>query len=421
MNNKNKLGGDAFLPTLRRRLRPVDAVAVVLVPLVLGTVYLLPVETRRGLAFEYTDPSLVTAFAANFVHLGPEHLFVNVLTYVAAVSVALLLAAMNGTRRRFYAAFLLFMLAFPVALSYLNLAFVRPAVGFGFSGVVMAFVGYLPMGVATYLEERFDVGPRTDLAPVLFFGSLALIAVLSLRSVAMDGRVAALATVGLPLAAALLALVYAVAVYDRTGGIPERVWSGLDVPGYVELAVLGVVLVFAVPFAAFPSNPSTGGGTLNLYTHLFGYALGFILVYAAVEAVEYLRPHVSTMSTSAPRPSPAGPSAVGAASPMDAPAQQPSSGDTSPAMSSPAREQSPEPNPASPLADRVKSARQATGRSYGRGDCTTASRRGGTRNRAATGARPRWQPRPACRTSQQSKRPERPQSHRGQQSRDAVR
>lgn len=421
MNNKTKSENDAFLRTLQRRLRPIDAVAVVFVPLVLGAVYRMPVETRRALAFEYTDPSPVTAFAANFVHLGPNHLLVNAFTYVAVVSVAILLAAMNGTRRRFYAAFLLFLFVLPVVLSYLNLAFVRPAVGFGFSGVVMAFVGYLPIAVATYLEEWFDIGPRTDLAPVLFFGSLALIAVLSFRSVASDGRAVALATVALTAAAGLVALVYAAAVYDRTGGLLGKVRSALDAPGYVELAVVGVVLVFAVQFAAFPSNPSTGEGTLNLYTHLLGYALGFILVYAAVEAAPSLRPRVPAESASTPQPLPWGASATGAVAPVDAPAQQPSSADISPARPSPERENSPDPNPVGPFAGRVRSARRAAGRSCGRrGARTTASRRRGNRNRAVRAAPARARRRPARRTSRRPGRPERPRHRRGRRSPGAT-
>lgn len=391
MTAKTHQQNDTFLRTVRRRLRLVDGLAVVLVPLVLGVVYQMPSGTRRSLAFEYTDPSLVTAFAANFVHLGPNHLLVNVLTYLAVVSVALLFAAMNGTRRRFYATFLLFLFAFPVALSYLNLAFVRPAVGFGFSGVVMAFVGYLPMAVATYLEEQFDIGPRTDLAPLLFFGSLALIAVLSFRSVTADSNAVALATVGLPLAAAVLALVYAVAVYRRTDGILAKVRSGLGVPGCVELALAGIVLVFAVQFAAFPPDPTAGGSTLNLYTHLLGYALGFITVYGAVETIEYFEPEAPTVPAPAPGPSPVLAGTAGAASTVEVPAQRPSSVDVSPARSSPAREGSPDPNPVGPLADRSRSANSATGRSCGhRRARSTASRRGGTRNCARRRGRRRW-------------------------------
>lgn len=280
--NNNTNSNERFFRTLRRRLHPVDALVVVVIPLVLGVVYRMPAKTRRALAFEYADPSLVTAFTAHFVHLGPNHLLLNVITYVAAVSVALLFAAINGTRRRFYAAFLLFLLVFPVALSYLNLAFFRPAVGFGFSGVVMAFVGYLPVSVATYLDEWFDIGPWTDLAPVLFSGSIALISVLSLRSTAAHSRVAAILAVGLTAAAALLALLYALAVFDRTGNLLGKVRSGLDTPGYVELTILGLLLVVGMQFAAFPANPSAGEVTLNLYTHLLGYALGFIIVYTAL-------------------------------------------------------------------------------------------------------------------------------------------
>jgi len=295
MEDKNKWGNTKFLRTLRYWLQPLDTLAVVLVPLVLGAVYRLPAETRRELAFEHADPSLVTAFAGTFVHLGPEHLLANVVTYVAAVSVALLFATMNGTRHRFYAAFGLFLVAFPVVLSYLNLAFVGPVVGIGFSGIVMAFVGYLPMAVAEYFEEHFEIGPRGDLAPLLFIGSLALIGVLSLRSIATDHPRATLATVGVTLLAALSALVYGRAVSHQTDRICRKIRSGLAFPGYVEMATVGIVLVGVVQFVAFPSNPTAGQRTLNIYTHLLGYALGFIIVYTAVETADRRQSLVSSL------------------------------------------------------------------------------------------------------------------------------
>jgi len=35
----------------------------------------------------------------------------------------------------------------------------------------------------------------------------------------------------------------------------------------------------AYPFVAFPADPFQDGAVVNLYTHLFGFAIGFIAAY----------------------------------------------------------------------------------------------------------------------------------------------
>jgi hypothetical protein len=41
-----------------------------------------------------------------------------------------------------------------------------------------------------------------------------------------------------------------------------------------------VVVFLSYPFVAFPSNPIGDGTVVNLYTHLLGFALGFISTYS---------------------------------------------------------------------------------------------------------------------------------------------
>ncbi|MFB6255922.1 MAG: hypothetical protein ABEH58_04210, partial [Haloplanus sp.] len=212
--------------------RAADLALVCSVPLVLGLVALLPLATRRSLVFDYTAPTVSTAVASAFVHLEPGHLLVNVGLYVLIVPVVLILATASGRRRRFYAAFVTFVCAFPPVLSYLNLAIPRAAAGVGFSGVVMAFAGYLPLALAEYLDDRFGVGPATQLAPLLFLASLGLVSVLSLRSVfGLVGYRAA----GLALAALLGALWYGLAIAEQCPNLGANARCLLTTPGSAEL------------------------------------------------------------------------------------------------------------------------------------------------------------------------------------------
>jgi len=100
--------------------------------------FALPETTRRSLAFAYADPTLPTAFAAHYVHLGVGHLARNLAGYCLLAGVGYALAVLGGSRRFFLTALATFLLAFPFVFSALNLAVPRDAIGFGFSGINMA-------------------------------------------------------------------------------------------------------------------------------------------------------------------------------------------------------------------------------------------------------------------------------------------
>lgn len=270
----------ATTPRLTDRAVLADLALVGSVPVALCLVSLLPRVYRQSLGFDYAAPTVVTAFASAFVHLDSLHLLVNVGLYALVAPVTLALSVAAGRRHRFHAVFVTFVLAFPVVLSYLNLAIPRSASALGFSGVVMAFAGYLPFALAAYLETRFDVGPATQLAPALFLASLSLVAVLGVRSVfALVGYRAT----GLSLAALLGAGWYGLAVRERCPTLRADVRTLVRTPGAAELVVVALVLVAAVPFVAFPATPVFGARP-NLYVHLLGYALGFLVPFVTAMA-----------------------------------------------------------------------------------------------------------------------------------------
>jgi hypothetical protein len=266
---------ESFLGTLQKRARLGDLALLFSVPLVLFAVFALPIAVRESLTFAYTDPSLLTAYTSAFVHLDSAHLLVNVGGYLLVAPLAYLLSALSGHRRRFFVAFAVFLAVFPVALSYLNLAVIRPSVGYGFSGVLLAFVGYLPIALADYLDAQFDIGSRRSLAPAFFFVGLALSALLSVRSPV---------TYGLAAASALSALLYALPAFEQPGRLRSNVRAAAGMAGHFELFAVGLLAFLAFVFVAFPADPTTGGSVVNLYTHLLGYALAFVTTYASVEA-----------------------------------------------------------------------------------------------------------------------------------------
>jgi hypothetical protein len=248
-----------------RRARTGDLSVLLVVPFVLVAAFALPIEARRAYAFSYTEPTVVTAFTAHYVHLTPAHLAGNLVGFVLLASVAYRLSVVADRRRLFFTSFVTFLLAFPFVLSGLNLAIPRDAVGFGFSGINMALFGYLSVVLVTVAEDRFGAD-GTRYGPALFFASTSYIVALVLPpSVTAIGIV--------------VAIPYGHAAARRSSRtLRGTVGHALATPGYSELLGVCAVVLLAYPIAGFP-RPTPGGPRINLYVHFLGYALAFLVVH----------------------------------------------------------------------------------------------------------------------------------------------
>ncbi|MCG1004313.1 MULTISPECIES: hypothetical protein [Halobacterium] len=260
---------------LRDAVRRGDVAALAVVPVVLLGVFALPAGTRESLAFAYRDPTLATAYTAHFVHLETGHLAANLLGYVLLAGSGYVFAVLAGRRRLFGVAAATFVLAFPFALSALNLAVPRNAVGYGFSGVNMAFAGLLGLLLVAYASRRVDGRLRVRHAPGAFFAAVAVVTLVALPA----GRV----TFALAGGSALLAAAYVSsawrAVRDSRGSMaPARR------AGWLDLGLLGAVLFLGYPFVGFPAPSPAAGTVVNLYVHLLGFCLGFLVPYVALAA-----------------------------------------------------------------------------------------------------------------------------------------
>jgi len=264
---------------LYKQLRLFDVVLVLAFPLFIGLGYSLPLGARESLVFNYTNPTPLAAFAATFIHFETGHLTTNVGLYVLVVPILYILSALSGRQQQFRVFVFTALLVFPPVLSYLNLAIARPSVTFGASGVIMAFVGYLPLALSEYLDANFDIGPVSVFAPALFFASLGPISVLSLQSVLLQNLTVLLGAAGLVLATMLSTALYVLIVYEQTDDARTKLRFAMQATGYSDLIVLTVLLLFFALIIAFPANPQVDSGVLNLYEHFLGYALGFMTPY----------------------------------------------------------------------------------------------------------------------------------------------
>ena len=261
---------------LRTRTTTLDALALAGVPVVLCAVYALPEPIKRGLVFDYATPTLLTAYTAHFVHFDPAHLFVNLGSYVLLVPVAYALAALSDDLSRFRVAVVTLHTAVPLALSALNLAIVRPRVGYGFSGVAMGLLALTALFASKYTATRLATGwwRRGD-APLVFCAEVTLIALAvrprSLETLAVAGG-AATVTAG-----------YLLVVARRVQAAGRTFSRTASRVGFGELGLVAGIVLAGFPAVAFPADPAGDGTVLNLYTHLLGFALTFVAAYALPE------------------------------------------------------------------------------------------------------------------------------------------
>ena len=266
---------EPFGDALRRSVRPLDVAILLLPAVVLVGVGVLPWELQEQMAFSYTEPTLLTAFTAHFVHANSVHLFQNLAAYLLVVPTVYVLSTLAGRRQLFYIVFVVVLFVFPFVLSGLNLAVPREALSVGSSGLALAFVGYLPVAFAEYVRQRFDVRDTTrrDIAGGLFF--IGLLAVIPLAAAAVRPRLS-----GVLILVALLAVAgYGVSL--RRSGVDRSTLRGPP-PGYVEFAAWSIVILLVGLITAFPAGPLSDAGLVNIYTHFLGYTLGFLSSYLAV-------------------------------------------------------------------------------------------------------------------------------------------
>ncbi|MFB6131353.1 MAG: hypothetical protein ABEJ28_11095 [Salinigranum sp.] len=209
----------------------------------------------------------------HFDHLAAGHLAANLLGYLLIVPLTYALSALSGRRAWFYAGFVTYLAVFPPVLSALNVLLVRPRIGLGFSGINMAFLGLLPLMLVSYVEVGLGTFDAEEHAPLLFFAGAALIGALTLPYSRTDGLAGGLA--------AVTAVAYARPLWAEPRSIGAAFRRAIGRPGAVELVCCGLVTFVAVLAAAFPPHPGRGG-ILNVYLHVLGYCLGFIVPYVAV-------------------------------------------------------------------------------------------------------------------------------------------
>lgn len=236
--------------------------------------FTLTESTRRTLSFAYADPSLRTAYTAPFVHFSATHLAGNVAVFLLVSGTFYALSRHTRTPWLFLSALVAALSIFPVTLSLLNLAVPRDAVTYGFSGVNMALVGFLPIAIGRYIEAKRRRPIDTTLLLAAFFLSISGIAMLA---VPRSTLTFAVGTAGLALSVLFGG---SFARHERRLANSHDRWR---VSASDPAVVVGIGTWILLLATAFPQTVASGGSVTNVYVHFVGYALGFMTAYLAHE------------------------------------------------------------------------------------------------------------------------------------------
>ncbi|MFO7925516.1 hypothetical protein [Natronomonas sp.] len=225
------------------------------------------------MAFEYANPTISTAYTAHFVHFTPSHLGSNLAVFLFASGAIVVLVGRVGDHWLLVGYLTTLAVVLPVALSFSNLAIPRNSVTYGFSGINMAIVGFLPVATTRYLERKLEHPLDTSLLLTSFFLSMSYVGVVAVP----------LSTVSVALAAASVVFGSIFAIqFGRS--VSEALLSGDTRSNTFDATLLSGVIVWIVLLSVgFPKIDATGDGVTNLYVHFMGYALGFTVSYLVHE------------------------------------------------------------------------------------------------------------------------------------------
>ena len=264
-----------FVEDTRNQIHWVDLALITVVPLLLVVVYALPRSTLEQFVFDTTSPTLVAAYTSHFVHMDGFHLLGNLTIYFPVVGVAYLLCLLSNRRQLFWVSFITLVVGFPIALSSMQLIFPRERLIFGFSGINAGFAGMACFVFTGYLRTNITPRAQERYAPTMLFIAMGLIALVALPRAAYQFEISA--------AAFALAVSYiAIALYRQ--GIPTKddIRAAASRPGYFETAGAGLGLIVGYPFVAFQDAVVPESGVFDIYIHLLGTSLAFIVLFTYV-------------------------------------------------------------------------------------------------------------------------------------------
>jgi len=254
----------------RIRTVGVDVVTVAAVAGLVTVVHILaPEPLKAQLAFDYRQFNLPGLLTAAYVHRGDQHLFGNLVAYVAAAAVAYQLCRLADERRWFHRTFLVLLLVLPVLVnltSYVTITAIQPIAmptSRGFSGVAAGFAGFVFTALLVLLSRTYSWRTTRYLGLGVSLVLLWEVALIYTGGIRLD--IAGMAVAGLSLNAWGI-------VRDSEWPDSRSAWQDRLVTAVFGCLI--VVLLGLFVFTLFPAEVTSDGTTTNVIAHGVGFVYG---------------------------------------------------------------------------------------------------------------------------------------------------
>lgn len=243
-----------------------------IIPFILTFIYLLPDNIKNYIILNPSNPTILSIFFSNYVHLEPWHFLSNLIFYLIII---FLLFNLERDKNFFYRSSFFIFIILPFVSSILIvyfIPFIPPSLGF--SAIVAGFMGYLVYSAFRYIKEYYYKQTH------YFF--LYLILMLNFIIVANNLRVPITFQIFILSISIILFYLNRVAIKEISNQIFLK-FKGLmsqklygQIIYYYLLFFWVIIFIFGLPII-IPSNIIIGNGRINIFSHYIGYLFGFFV------------------------------------------------------------------------------------------------------------------------------------------------
>ncbi len=243
-----------------------------LIPILLTFTYLLPENIKQDIILNLSNPTIISMFFSNYVHLELTHFLGNLISYLIVI---FLLFNLETNRILFYRSSLLIFIILPFVSSFLVIS-IFPSLppSLGFSAIVAGFMGYLVYSVFRYIKEFYY--PQIN--------NFFLYLILMINLIVVANNLGTPITFQIFILSILIILIYLNRVAIKEIGkimmlkfkdLFSQKSVGRLIYKYL-LFILIIISIFNLP-NLIPSKIKIGSSIINIFSHYVGYLFGLFI------------------------------------------------------------------------------------------------------------------------------------------------
>jgi hypothetical protein len=246
-----------------------------LIPLILILIFLLPENTKIALSLNTLNPSAYSLLTSGYTHLTFTHFISNFIAYLFIMPFIFYFDFKRNMKMLFLVLIFLFLLL-PIFYSILSVGlfsyFGANVLDKGFSTILAALIGYLPVSYIYFLKDERKINFSNSYYVLLLFFSfnLSLITLIN----------------GWYLILAVIVPLFLLCLYFSLPDLRKIRDFYLDLSGrksfglfhiwiVLLLWIVALLLCFIASIGLFPASLNGSSGTTNIFAHYVGYAYGF--------------------------------------------------------------------------------------------------------------------------------------------------